>query len=143
MSGADLLEDHAQKIDAEPERVVVRCLVFLSFHLRHLAASEEVEAPLEHGQVTPESINSAHQYLVSSLEGEADAARQNLVKSLKATYNGYHPDADPSRLPLELAAWLRTNARAAEAAEMERVGQVLSYVCDRVFGIPTQASHSS
>src|SRR5690606_20766866 len=45
VNGTAVLEDHAKKISIESERLAVRCLVFLSFHLRHMAAS--CESPQE------------------------------------------------------------------------------------------------
>lgn len=134
ISGAHFLEDYVKNINEEPDRLVLRCFVLLSFHLRHLAASE---SPLERGDFTQEQFDQAQQYQISYLEHEVDKARESLVGSLKQAYEGFHPQADPSRLPLELADWLRAHGRTAEAAEMERAGHVLSHVCDRVFGVPS------
>lgn len=119
LDGTKLLEEHICKLQTDSERLAARCLIFLAFHAQLDASSD---------------IQQIDQKFISD---EVEAVKTLLVSSMEQSYSGFHTTNDPSRIPLDLAEWLRKAGRTKEAIEMELIGTILVQVCDRIFGIPT------
>jgi hypothetical protein len=118
-----IAESAVEELPSPAEKFAALCLVFLSLWVILENYSGEVPA------------------FRDIVRAEIDALKPVLRSFVGDNYPGFDlRTADPSRLPLALASWLRSEGSdPKEVSEYERAGDVLVSVCDRMFGVPQDA----